>query len=178
MQMASCTQGKRIWQADAEAEKLYKLAQALQRDESREKKTMLRELCSKWGVTDRDDGETKRAADIMQQLAEVAKRAYIQWRSKPKPTRKRKAQQQDGATKLNINKRTYHVTRPSTSTERSRRERGQPVGQARKVGRKPKFGKAMTGAERARKSRHGKMMAACECDASRAPGAPHLRRTP
>ena len=115
LQMASCIQGKRIWQADAEAEKLYKLAQALQRDESREKKTMLRELCSKWGVTDRDDGETKRASDIMQQLAEVAKRAYIQWRSKPKPTRKRKTQQQDGATKLNINKRTSHATRPSTS---------------------------------------------------------------
>ena len=76
------------------------------------------------------------------------------------PTRKRKAQQQDGATKPNTNKRTYHATRPSTSTERSRRARGQPVGQARKLGRKPNSGKAMTVAERVRKSRRGmKMMA-------------------
>ena len=60
---------------------------------------MLREMCSKWGVSDRDDGEAKRTQDIMQQLVEVAKRAYIQWRSKPKPTRKRKAQLPDSATR-------------------------------------------------------------------------------
>ena len=90
--------GKRIWEEDAEAEKLYELVDALQEDESREKETVLRKLCSKWGLTDRDDGETKRPQDISQQLAEIAKRAYIQWRSKPRPTRKRKAQRQDRAT--------------------------------------------------------------------------------
>ena len=36
--------------------------------------------------------EYLRRASIMQQLAEIAKRAYIQWRDKPK---KRRAQQQD-----------------------------------------------------------------------------------
>ena len=39
--------------------------------------------------------EYLRRASIMQQLAEIAKRAYIQWRNKPKPSKKRRAQQQD-----------------------------------------------------------------------------------
>ena len=67
---------------------------------------VLRALCSKWGVAVRGDEQSKeprgtlatvrseylRRASIMQQLAEIAKRAYIQWRDKPK---KRTAQHQD-----------------------------------------------------------------------------------
>ena len=94
---------------DTEAEKLYELAEALQLDESREKEAVLRALCSKWDVTVGGDEQIKeprgtlatvrseylRRASIMQQLAEIAKRAYIQWRDKPKPSKKRRAQQQD-----------------------------------------------------------------------------------
>ena len=94
---------------DTEAEKLYELAEALQLDESREKEAVLRALCSKWDVTVGGDEQIKeprgtlatvrseyvRRASIMQQLAETAKRAYIQWRGKPKPSKKRRAQQQD-----------------------------------------------------------------------------------
>ena len=99
LQMAGTTRScKRLWEEDAETEKLYELAQALQWDENREKETVLREMCFKWGVTDRGDGEVKRLQDISQQLAEIAKRAYIKWRSKPKPIRKRKAHRQDRAT--------------------------------------------------------------------------------
>ena len=95
---------------DTEAEELYELAEALQLDESHEKEAVLRALCSKWGVTVRGDeqvnesrgtlatvrSEYLRRASIMQQLAEIAKRAYIKWRDKPgQPSKKRRAQQQD-----------------------------------------------------------------------------------
>ena len=95
---------------DTEAEELYELAEALQLDESHEKEAVLRALCSKWGVAVRGDeqvnesrgtlatvrSEYLRRASIMQQLAEIAKRAYIKWRDKPgQPSKKRRAQQQD-----------------------------------------------------------------------------------
>ena len=96
LNMAGSTwSGKRRWEEDAEAEKLYELVEALQWDEGRAKEAVLRKLCSEWGVTDRGDDQTKGSSTMRQQLAEIAKRAYIQWRGKPKPSKKRRAQQQD-----------------------------------------------------------------------------------
>ena len=95
LNMAGSTwSGKRRWEEDAEAEKLYELVEALQWDESRAKEAVLGKLCSEWGVTDRGDDQTG-SSTMRQHLAEIAKRAYIQWRNKPKPSKKRKAQQQD-----------------------------------------------------------------------------------
>ena len=68
-----------------DAEKLYKLAQALQSKPSRERQGVLRQLCSKaeWNINLRGEGEQKKKtnAAIEQELRTAAMRAYVALRA-------------------------------------------------------------------------------------------------
>ena len=69
---------------DEPAEKLYKLAQALESKPSRERQGVLRQLCSKaeWDINLRVDGRKKTNAVVEQELRTAATRAYVALRSR------------------------------------------------------------------------------------------------
>ena len=64
---------------DEPAERLYKLAQALESKPSRARQLLLRQLCSKaeWGIALRVDGRRKSSVVLEQELRTAATRAYV-----------------------------------------------------------------------------------------------------
>ena len=68
---------------DESAEKLYRLAQALESQPSRERRTVLRRLSgTEWNITSRANGKSKTMPVLEQELKTAATRAYVALRAR------------------------------------------------------------------------------------------------